>query len=101
MIKLVITEGSELEIARFLMSESARQDENNTIIPILETLVIDERWTFIVMPRYPIKTLLTNYVCLTVFPRWSCVSSLQRWGFNHVGQAMDFTMSMLKVWACF
>ena len=52
MIKLIPRDFSEDLIIKFLMSESARQDEYNTTIPILEVLEFDERWTFIVMPRY-------------------------------------------------
>ena len=52
MIKLIPRDFSEDSIIKFLMSESVRQDEYNTTIPILEVLEFDERWSFIVMPRY-------------------------------------------------
>ena len=69
MIKLIPRDFSEDSIIKFLMSESVRQDEYNTTIPILEVLEFDERWSFIVMPRYfqnlRLKKLLSvayNYV---------------------------------------
>lgn len=50
-IELVTNKQYEFEISQVCITERACRDGLSMTIPILEMLVFDERWSFIVMPR--------------------------------------------------
>ncbi|KAK7676330.1 hypothetical protein QCA50_020713 [Cerrena zonata] len=78
LVKLVPTDGEELKIFQLFKTGLLCEDELTTIIPALDTLTFDERWSFIVMPR------------------WGDISELAARGFNNVECALEFARSMLK-----
>ncbi|CAL1698376.1 unnamed protein product [Somion occarium] len=79
-IKLLFNNSEEQEAAilKRLMSEPLRSDPLNTVVPILDLLSYNERYSFVVMPR------------------WGSAYSLHTRGFDCLGTAFEFTLCVLK-----
>ncbi|CAL1698414.1 unnamed protein product [Somion occarium] len=81
MIKVLSTEGDETDILKHLMSEPQCSDPLNTTIPILDVLTFDDRYSFLVMPR------------------WGPTDPLLDTGFDCLGTAFEYALCLLKALA--
>ncbi|CAL1698365.1 unnamed protein product [Somion occarium] len=71
----------EVSILKHLISESLRSDPLNKVIPVFDVLTYDDRYSFVVMPR------------------WGSAYSLHYCGFDCLGTAFNFASCLLKALA--